>query len=168
MKRGLLILMAGVAGMAVAYCGVYRLGTARHRAMMLTPSPELAWLRHEFNLGDAEFKRISEIHADYVPQCLESYRRIDELNDQLSSSLTGATQVTPELERLLAQRAQVRAACQAEMLKHVFDISRAMPPAEGKRYLAWARDNTCLREQPPDLGLNTRPAASTTASVRIP
>jgi hypothetical protein len=33
------------------------------------------------------------------------------------------------------------------MLKHVFEVSHTMPPKQGKRYLAWARENTCLREQ---------------------
>ena len=152
MKRGLLILALGVVGAVVAYCCVYLMGTAKPRAMMQSPQPELAWLKHEFNLGDAEFKQISELHAGYLPQCMERCRRIDELNDKLSNSLASATQVTPELEKLLSERAQMRATCQAEMLKHFFEVSRTMPPEQGKRYLAWARDNTCLREQAMDHG----------------
>jgi hypothetical protein len=156
MKRGLLILGLGVAGMAAAYVGTYHLGTARHRAMMRTERPELAWLRHEFNLGDDEFKRVSELHDDYLPQRIENYRRIDALNDRLADFIAGSTHVTPELEKLLGERAQIRAACQAEMLRHFFEISRTMPPEQGKRYLAWARENTCIREQPPASGMNTR------------
>ncbi len=152
MKRGLLILSLGVVGAAVAYFCLYLMGTAKPRALMQSSQPELAWLKHEFNLGDAEFKRVSELHAGYLPQCMERCRRIDELNDKLSNTLASATQVTPELEKLLSERAQMRAACQAEMLKHFFEVSRAMPPEQGKRYLAWARDNTCLREQAMDHG----------------
>ena len=106
MKRGLLILALGVVGAVVAYCCVYLMGTAKPRAMMQSPQPELAWLKHEFNLGDAEFKRISELHAGYLPQCMERCRHIDELNDKLSNTLASATQVTPELEKLLSERAQ--------------------------------------------------------------
>jgi hypothetical protein len=152
MKRGLLILALGVVGAAVAYCCVYLMGTTKPRAMMQSPQPELAWLKHEFNLGDAEFKRISELHAGYLPQCKERCRRIDELNNKLTETLASATQVTPELEKLLSERALMRATCQAEMLKHFFEVSRAMPPEQGKRYLAWARDNTCLREPAMDHG----------------
>lgn len=166
MKRGLLILAVGVVGAFVAFCCVYLMGTARPRAMMQSAQPELAWLKHEFNLGDAEFKRISELHAGYLPQCMERCRRIDELNDKLSNSLASATQVTPELEKLLSERAQMRATCQAEMLKHFFEVSRTMPPEQGKRYLAWARDNTCLREQAMDHGADNH--AATTAPAQHP
>jgi hypothetical protein len=50
------------------------------------------------------------------------------------------------MEKLLGERAQVRATCQAEMLKHFYQVSRTMPIDQGKRYLAWAWNNTCLRE----------------------
>ena len=166
MKRGLLILALGVAGAVVAYCCVYLMGTARPRAMMQSSQPELAWLKHEFNLGDAEFKRISELHAGYLPQCKERCLRIDELNNKLTEVLTSATQVTPEIEKLLNERAQMRATCQAEMLKHFFEVSRTMPTEQGKRYLAWARDNTCLREQAMDHGADNH--AATTAPAQHP
>ena len=166
MKRGLLILALGLVGAVVAYCCVYLMGTAKPRAMMQSPQPELAWLKHEFNLGDAEFKRISELHAGYLPQCKERCLRIDELNNKLTEVLTSATQVTPEIEKLLNERAQMRAMCQAEMLKHFFEVSRTMPPEQGKRYLAWARDNTCLREQAMDHGADNH--AATTAPAQHP
>lgn len=163
MKRGPLILVLGVVGAVVAYCCVYLMGTAKPRAMMQSPIPELAWLKHEFNLGDAEFKRISELHAGYLPQCMELCRRIDELNNKLSNALAIATHVTPELEELLNERAQMRARCQAEMLKHFFEVRRTMPPEQGRRYLAWARDNTCLSEQAMDHGADNHAATTTPA-----
>jgi hypothetical protein len=166
MKRGLLILTLGVVGAFVAFCCVYLMGTATPRAWMQSAQPELAWLKHEFNLGDAEFKRISELHAGYLPQCKQRCLRIDELNDKLSDTLANATQVTPEIEKLLSERAQMRATCQSEMLKHFFEVSRTMPPEQGKRYLAWARDNTCLREQAMDHGTDNH--AATTNSAHRP
>ncbi len=33
------------------------------------------------------------------------------------------------------------------MLKHFFEVSRAMSPEQGRRYLAWVQEQTCLREQ---------------------
>jgi len=41
----------------------------------------------------------------------------------------------------------MRADCQAEMLKHFFEVSRTMPAEQGKRYLAWVQAQTCLHEQ---------------------
>jgi hypothetical protein len=146
MRRGVLILTLGLVGAALAYCCVYLMGTARPRALMQSAQPELMWLRHEFNLGDAEFARISQLHAGYLPSCMERCRRIDQLNSALSNALAATTQVTPEIEKLLSERAQMRATCQSEMLKHFFAVSRSMPPEQGKRYLAWVRENTCLRE----------------------
>jgi hypothetical protein len=160
MKRGILILALGLVGAVVAFCCVYLMGTAKPRALMQSAQPELAWLKHEFNLGDAEFTRIAELHAGYLPQCRERCVRIDELNDQLSNTLANATQVTPDIEKLLSERAQMRATCQSEMLKHFFEVSRTMPPDQGKRYLAWARDNTCLREQAMDHGTDNHAATT--------
>ncbi|MBI3415271.1 MAG: hypothetical protein HY043_08120 [Verrucomicrobia bacterium] len=164
MRRGILILALGVVGAAVAYCCFYLMGTATPRALMRSAQPELAWLKHEFNLGDAEFTRISQLHAGYLPQCMERCRHIEQLNSKLSNALATATQVTPEIEKILNERAQIRATCQAEMLKHFFEVSRTMPAEQGKRYLAWVRENTCLREQAMDHGLDTHAAEATPAS----
>ena len=161
MKRGLLILTLGLAGAVIAFCCVYRMGTATPRALRQSAQPELAWLKHEFNLGDAEFKRISQLHEGYLPQCMERCRHIDQLNGTLSNALVTATQVTPEIEKLLSERAQMRASCQTEMLKHFFEVSRTMPPEQGKRYLAWVRENTCLREQAMDHGLDNHAGKAT-------
>jgi hypothetical protein len=119
---------------------------------MGSQQPERAWLKHEFNLSDAESTRISQLHAGYLPQCMERCRRVDQLNGALSDALATATQLTPEVEKLLGERAQMRASCQAGMLKHFFEVSRTMPPGQGKRYLAWVWENTCLREQAMDHG----------------
>ena len=62
-------------------------------------------------------------------------------------AIGATTQMTPEIEKLLADRAGMRANCQADMLKHFFEVSRAMPPEQGKRYLAWVQTQTCLHEQ---------------------
>ena len=158
MKRGLLILTLGLVGAVVAFCCVYRMGTATPRALRQSAQPELAWLKHEFNLGDAEFKRISVLHAGYLPQCQERCRRVDELNDKLTNALATATHVTPDIETLLKERAQMRATCQSEMLKHFFEVIRTMPPEQGQRYLAWVRDNTCLRKQAMDHGTDDHAA----------
>ena len=163
MRRGILVLAVGVVGAALAYGCVYLVGTATPRALLRSTQPELAWLKHEFNLSDAEFTRISQLHTGYLPQCMERCRRIDQLNNSLSNALAAVTRVTPEIEKLLSERAQTRASCQAEMLKHFFEVSRTMPPEQGKRYLAWVRESTCLREQAMDHGTDNHAATTTPA-----
>ena len=95
MKRGLLILALGVAGAVAAYCCFYLTGTATSRGWLRSPEPELAWLRHEFRLSDAEFDRVARLHAGYRPRCQERCRQIEALNRQLADQLAGATQLTP-------------------------------------------------------------------------
>ena len=150
MQRGILILLLGLTIAAMAYGGFYLLGTATPRSLQRSAQPELAWLQHEFKLSDTTLASVAQLHAGYLPRCMERCRQINGINDRLASALASATTVTPELEKLLHERAQLRAACQAEMLQHFFEVSRTMPLEQGQRYLAWARNNTCLREQTMD------------------
>lgn len=146
MRRGLLILGLGAVGAALVYGCIYLLETATPRALMRSEQPELAWLKQEFHLSDVEFKRVSELHASYLPQCRERCRRFDEFSDKLTHVLATATEMTPELEKLLHERADLRATCEADMLRHFLAVSRTMPPEQGKRYLAWVCESTCLQE----------------------
>jgi len=87
------------------------------------------------------------LHGGYLPQCRERCRQIEDQNGKLKKLLATAAGVTPEIESVLRERARMRAECQAEMLKHFFEVSRTMPPEQGRRYLTWVQGQTCLREQ---------------------
>src|SRR6266850_1603445 len=87
MKRGLLILVFGLIAAAAAYGCIYLTCTASARSMARSDKPELAWLKEEFNLSDAEFKRVSILHAAYLPQCAEMCRQIDAQNQRLKELL---------------------------------------------------------------------------------
>src|SRR5205809_151181 len=94
MKRGLLILVLGLVVAATAYGCVYFVCTASARSLQRSDKPELAWLKEQFNLGDTEFKRISELHAAYLPDCRDMCRQIDAQNQQLQKLLANATEKT--------------------------------------------------------------------------
>jgi hypothetical protein len=147
MRRGLFILGLGLAGAVVAFCCFYLAGTATPREWLHSQQPELAWLKHEFNVSDSELSRISKLHGAYLSQCKEHCRQIENLNNKLTKAIGSAAQVTPEIEKLLDERGRMRTECQAEMLKHFFAVSQTMPPEQGKRYLAWAQEHTCLSER---------------------
>jgi hypothetical protein len=147
MKKGAFILIAGLLVSTVTFAACYYLGTASCRSMMRQPQPELAWLKKEFHLNDAEFARISEMHQAYLPQCRMRCKRIAKQNQRLEGLLANATTVTPEIQNLLAERAQTRAQCETEMLNHFLEVSRTMPPEQGRRYLAWVEQQTCLHQQ---------------------
>src|SRR5258708_37336713 len=128
MKRAFLALAAGLALCAAAYAACYCLGTARARQMAHQPVPELGWLKTEFHLSDAEFARISELHASYQPHCAEMCRRIDAKNAEIHQLLARANTVTPEVDQKMREAQQLRAECQIAMLKHFFAVSQSMPP----------------------------------------
>jgi hypothetical protein len=147
MKKGGLILLLGVLLCAGTFAGFYYSGTSCCRGMMKESQPELAWLKKEFSLSDAEFKRVSELHAAYLPHCAERCRHLDELNTKLHHLLAATNYLTPEIQALLTERANTRSDCEAEMLKHFLEVSRTMPPEQGRRYLAWAEQQSVLHPQ---------------------
>ena len=154
MKSGLVVLLGGVLLCAFAFCGLYYWGTASHRGLLHEQAPELAWLKREFNLSDADLMRITRLHDAYQPHCAEMCRRIDEHGAKLKTLLMNTNTMTPELEAALAESSKLRAECQRDMLRHFFEVSRTMPPAQGKRYLEWMAEHTFIR---PHGGMN--PAA---------
>ncbi len=147
MRKGGLILSLGLLLGVGAFSGIYYAGTASSRHLMRETQPELAWLKQEFNIPDAEFARITALHQAYLPQCAERCRTIEQQNARLRSLLAANPTATKEVEDLLAERARTRALCETEMLKHFQEVSRAMPPEQGRRYLAWVQEQTVLQPQ---------------------
>jgi len=153
MKRGLLILVLGLLAAGAAYGCVYFVCTSPKRSLQRSGRPELAWLKDEFSLSDAEFKRICELHAAYLPQCREMCRKTDAQSVQLQLLLDSATNATPELDTALVEAARLRSECQRMMLRHFFQVSQTMPVDQGRRYLAWVKGKAFL----PDYGMNDKP-----------
>lgn len=150
MKKGVLILMLGMVAAAAAYGCIYFICMSSARSLQQSDQPELAWLKEEFNLGGADFARVSELHAAYLPQCRDMCREIDMHNVKLQTLLSGATNMTPEITATLAESARLRSECQTMMLRHFFQVSQTMPPEQGHRYLSWVKANAFL----PDYGMN--------------
>lgn len=149
MKKGIIILVLGLLAGVAAYGCVYFVCMSPARSLQQTDKPELAWLKEEFNLSDADFKRVSELHAAYLPQCREMCREIDAHNVKLQTLVSGATNMTPEISAALAESARLKSGCQTMMLRHFFQVSQAMPPQQGQRYLSWVKEKAFL----PDFGM---------------
>jgi heavy-metal resistance protein len=146
-KKGAIILLLGLLLGTAGFSGFYYFGTTSCREMMREPQPGLAWLKKEFKLSETEYERISQLHAAYLPQCAARCQRIDEQNQKLKELFSRATTVTPEIQGLLAERAKMRADCEAEMMKHFMEVSQTMPAERGRRYLAWVMAQTFLQGQ---------------------
>jgi hypothetical protein len=150
MKRSVFILLLGLGVGAAAYGCIYSACMSPARTMERSARPELAWLKEEFHLSDNEFKRVSELHVAYLPECHEMCHKIDEQNAHLQKLLTEATNATPDIDAALVEVAQMHSACQRMMLRHFFQVSQTMPPEQGRRYLAWVKEKAFA----PDYGMN--------------
>lgn len=144
MKRPLLILIAGFILAVAGFCTLYFGVTARQHALLNAEEPELAWLKNEFHLSDSDYKKVCDLHKAYLPKCAEMCQKIAKKNGELKTLIAGTNVVTPEIERTLEEANQLRAECHKGMLAHFFEVSKAMPPEQGKRYLAWVQEKTLL------------------------
>ncbi|HUC85168.1 MAG TPA: periplasmic heavy metal sensor [Candidatus Acidoferrales bacterium] len=136
MNRSLVILVGALALGTAIFAGSFV--TARHAtvACCTKPADDLDWLRTEFKLSDAEMARVRALHEGYRPKCAEMCARIAEKKRELDAVLASSTNVTPEVQARMNELAALRAQCQTRMLQHFVLVSQAMPPEEGRRYLA--------------------------------
>jgi hypothetical protein len=147
MKRSWFILLGGLIAGLAAYTCIYLHATSAQRLLEQTAHPELAWLQKEYGLTDTQLAEVVQLHDAYHPKCAEMCRRIDDQNAKIQQLLAGTNTVTPEIKQALAEAAQLRAECQSAMMQHCYEVSRAMPPGQGKRYLAWVQQETLLPGQ---------------------
>jgi hypothetical protein len=123
------VLMGGVVLVLIGWAAY--LGTMHFCARKMS-SDDLSWLKREFRLSDAETQRVRTLHEGYLPKCREMCAKIAEKQSELDVVLAKGEAPDVKLGELGALRAQ----CQAQMLRHFEEVSRAMPPEQGKRYLS--------------------------------
>lgn len=135
MKRPIAIVLVGllvVAAVFAASFAVSRQLCVRH----VVQADDLQWLQEEFDLSDADLSRVRKLHDGYLPKCAEMCRRIAGKKQELEQALAGQPSLTAAAEKHLFELGALRAQCQTEMLRHFAEVSQAMPPAQGRRYLA--------------------------------
>ncbi len=136
MNRSLAILFGALALSAVIFTGSYFASQCACVMCSSNPNDKLAWLQAEFHLSDAEMTRIRTLHEGYEPQCEEMCAKVAAKKLELEAALGNGTNLTAEVKQKLVELGELRAECQAQMLQHFINVSRAMPPEQGKRYLA--------------------------------
>ena len=124
-----------------------RVTQARHQ------TDDLVWLRTGFGLDEAGLAKVRTLHEAYLPECGRMCARIAAANRDLVALLAASTNVTPAVQDQLHAVASLRAECQARMLRHFYEVSRSMPPDQGRRYLQLMTQKTCL----PDYGMAHHP-----------
>ena len=142
MKRIGIILVSGLLVGAVGFFCGYLPRTKTARGMEHSSRPELAWMKQEYHLTEAQFNEIASLHAAYMPKCMEMCKEIDEKTAVMEKLLLATNVVTPDIKQALAETARVRQECQTAMLEHFYEVSRVMPPEQGPRYLRWVQSRT--------------------------
>ena len=135
MKRPLVILLGVLVIGAAIFTGSFYF-SQRACANMMGGKDDLSWLQSEFHLSDAEMARVRQLHEGYMPQCAAMCAKIAAKRDEVAAALANGTNVTADVQKKLTELGELHAQCQAQMLQHFVDVSRAMPPEEGRQYLA--------------------------------
>ena len=136
MNRSLIVVLGALAIGAAVFAGSYFAGQRAGIACAANPADDLAWLREEFHLNADQMARIRQLHEGYKPQCAKMCALIAAKKAELQAVLANETNVTADAEKELTELGELRAQCQAQMLRHFIAVSQAMPPEEGRRYLA--------------------------------
>jgi hypothetical protein len=136
MNRSLIIVLGALALGVAVFAGSYLVSQRACVMSMTNPADDLSWLRNEFHLNKAEMARIRQLHEGYMPQCAEMCARIAAKKQELAETLANGANVTADAQKKLTELGELRAQCQAQMLRHFIAISQVMPPEQGRRYLA--------------------------------
>jgi hypothetical protein len=136
MRNPLLIVIAGVVLGAGLFGGAFL--ATRHLCVehAAQSTDDLDWLRMEFNLDAADIARVRALHEGYLPICERNCQAIAAKKRELTDAIAAGTNSAEMLDQLRAQVVDLRTKCQNEMLAHFEEVSRAMPPEQGERYLA--------------------------------
>jgi hypothetical protein len=135
-KRPLLILVIVVLAGSALFAGSYFMSRRVCETCGTRSTDNLDWLREEFHLSDAEMARMHELHDGYMPKCGEMCAQIAAKKLELDEALAGTTNISSVATQKLTELAILRSQCQAQMLQHFIEVSQAMPPEQGRRYLA--------------------------------
>ena len=136
MRRQLLIIAAMIViGIMVFIIG-QRLAIHWCATQVMLSTDNLEWFRLEFRLSEGELARIRQLHEGYLPKCRDFCARIAARKMELQALLDSNTNAVSALEQKLIEIGTLRARCQTAMIQHFREVSQAMPPEQGRRYLA--------------------------------
>jgi hypothetical protein len=136
MKRPLLILLGALALGAAVFAGAYFASQRTCQMCQAQPADDLAWLRLEFHLTDAEMAHIRQLHEGYLPKCAAMCAKIAAKKREYEAAQAGGANPAAGAREQMQELTELRAQCRAQMLEYFATVSQAMPPEPGRRYLA--------------------------------
>jgi len=99
---------------------------------------ELSWMKEEFGLSDEEFRKIEQLHNDYVPRCDEYCCQVAESAAKVKRLAEHSDSMSEELAAALKDYERTRLECQQALLEHLYETASCMPPDKAKRFLDMA------------------------------
>src|SRR5690349_2878255 len=117
MRRSTRIVVISIA-VGLLAAGLAYFFAMRLSARLADGNDDLAWLRREFHLNDAEMNRIRQLHEGYLPKCGEMCTKIAAKRREVEAALANDAQGTTVAEQKLVELGALRAQCQAQMLRH--------------------------------------------------
>jgi hypothetical protein len=109
---------------------------------------EISWMRAEFELDESEFKKVEQLHNEYVPRCDEYCRRVAETQLKVTKLAAASEEMTDELLAALRADERTRIECREALLAHLYETARSMPPEKGKRFLEIALPKVLAPDHP--------------------
>jgi hypothetical protein len=135
MKKPFVILIAALIAGFIAFGITRKHCSVSKDSTLLDDLPELAWLRTELVLADAQFAKVAELHTAYRPVCAEMCRRIDESRMRLEAVALKHRTMDPELQQAIADYERVRGECKMKMLEHLYQTAALMNEEQAGRYI---------------------------------
>ena len=136
MFRSLIIVLGALALGAGLFMGSFVASRHVCRACVAEPSGSLNWLQGQYHLNNEQMQRIQQLHNNYLSQCDRMCRMIADKQQEVATALNNATNINSVAQQKLDDLEACRIQCQSQMLQYFINVSRAMPPDQGQRYLA--------------------------------
>jgi hypothetical protein len=136
MKRSPLILILALLAAGALFGSSYFMSRRVCESCASGSTDNVDWLRQEFHLNAADMDRMRQMHEGYLPKCRAMCEQIAAKRQEINAALIGSTNLNPIAKQKLDELALLRSQCQAQMLQHFIEVSHAMPPEQGARYLA--------------------------------
>jgi hypothetical protein len=136
MNRSFVIVLGALALAALLFMASFSISQRLCRVCTAEPPGSLRWLQSEYHLSNDQMARIQKLHNNYVSQCDTMCRMIAARQQAVEEAVNNTTNFGPVARQKLDELAACRAHCQSQMLQYFVNVSRVMPPDEGRRYLA--------------------------------
>ena len=156
--KNLLTTLAVIVALAAAVCFVaFRMSADPEVKAAVDKRDAMEWLRADFDLSDAQYAKIKQLHDSYSVVCEKHCHDIMDAaraRDALKSTSAGATAIAAAENRVQ----ELRQVCETAIGAHVRQCAAEMSPPARERYLALVLPKIANfdHQAAPDIQLNHR------------